>query len=178
MAGRNRFHTAATVGNLPILREATRWEANSVDANLLTPVLLAAASGQSVALTVLLKRGGDPAKTDRSGNSALHLAAAGGHRKCVECLLAAGCGVFEMNTAGRRALDVARLHRQFEVVEVLEGFEADLAGRDPGKCDEQRKRAAKQYEKLKLRYGAVISLNLGDSFRALEEHTALEEESA
>ncbi|KFB45575.1 hypothetical protein ZHAS_00013562 [Anopheles sinensis] len=178
MAGRNRFHTAAIVGNLVTLKEATRWEANSTDGNLLTPVLLAAAYGQSVSLAVLLKRGGDLTKTDRSGNSALHLAATGGHRECVECLLEAGCSVFEMNTAGRTPLDVAKLQREFEVVEVLERYEADLLARDPRKCADQRKRAAKRYEKLKQRYGAVISLNLGASFRALEEHTALEEESA
>uniref|UniRef100_A0A182SV69 ANK_REP_REGION domain-containing protein n=1 Tax=Anopheles maculatus TaxID=74869 RepID=A0A182SV69_9DIPT len=170
-----RFHRAASTGNVLLLKEATRWEVNTPDENLLTPVLLAATNGQALALSVLLKRGGDLTKTDRSGSAALHLAAAAGHRECVECLLKAGVNVFEMNTSGRTALDVAKLHREFEVVEVLEQFEADLCAKDSARVEQLRKRAAKQYEKLKQRYGTVIALNLGDSFRALEEHTALEE---
>ncbi|ETN67635.1 hypothetical protein AND_000547 [Anopheles darlingi] len=172
----NRFHAAATVGSVAILKEATRWEANAVDEQLRTPVLLAAANGRTGALEVLLKRGGDIRRTDRMGNTALHLAAIGGHRACVECLLGAGCSLFEMNTAGRTALDVAKLHQQQETVELLDRATKELSSsRTPEKVQELRKRAAKNYEKLKHRYGAVISLNLGDSFRALEEHTTLED---
>uniref|UniRef100_A0A182Q7V3 Uncharacterized protein n=1 Tax=Anopheles farauti TaxID=69004 RepID=A0A182Q7V3_9DIPT len=175
MGSTTRFHKAASAGNVLVLKESTRWQVNAPDENLLTPVLLAAVGGKTLALTVLLKRGGDLSRTDRSGNTALHLAASGGHRECVECLLKAGVSVFEMNTAGRTALDVAKLHREFEVVEQLEKFQSELCHTDPDRADQQRKRAAKRYEKLKQRFGTVIALNLGDSFRALEEHTALEE---
>uniref|UniRef100_A0A182F1X4 ANK_REP_REGION domain-containing protein n=1 Tax=Anopheles albimanus TaxID=7167 RepID=A0A182F1X4_ANOAL len=173
----NRFHAAATVGSVAILKEATRWEANSVDEQLRTPVLLAAANGRTAALELLLKRGGDIRRTDRQGNTALHLAAIGGHRTCIECLLGAGCcNLFEMNTAGRTALDEAKLHRQQETAELLERATKELcSSRTPEKLQELRSRAAKNYEKLKHRYGAVISLHLGDSFRALEEHSTLEE---
>uniref|UniRef100_A0A182W6I9 ANK_REP_REGION domain-containing protein n=1 Tax=Anopheles minimus TaxID=112268 RepID=A0A182W6I9_9DIPT len=170
-----RFHRAASTGNVLLLKEATRWDVNTPDENLLTPVLLAAANGKASALMVLLKRGGDLSKTDRSGSAALHLAAIAGHRECVECLLRAGVNVFEMNTSGRTALDVAKLHREFEVVEVLEQFQSELCTKDPARAEQLKKRAAKRYEKLKQRYGTVIALNLGDSFRALEEHTELEE---
>uniref|UniRef100_A0A182P8N1 ANK_REP_REGION domain-containing protein n=1 Tax=Anopheles epiroticus TaxID=199890 RepID=A0A182P8N1_9DIPT len=172
MGTTTRFHRAASAGNVLPLKEATRWEVNTPDENLLTPVLLAAANGKAHALSVLLKRGADLSKTDRLGCTALHLAASAGHRECVECLLRAGVNVYEMNTAGRTALDVARLARAFEVAEQLERFQAGLS---TARTEQLRKRAAKQYEKLKQRYGTVIALNLGDSFKALEEHTALEE---
>uniref|UniRef100_A0A0E4G9L1 Ankyrin_rpt-contain_dom domain-containing protein n=1 Tax=Anopheles gambiae TaxID=7165 RepID=A0A0E4G9L1_ANOGA len=175
MGTTTRFHRAASTGNVLPLKEATRWDVNAPDENLLTPVLLAAANGQTDALTVLLKRGADLSRTDRSGSTALHLAAAAGHRQCVECLLSVNVNVFELNTAGRTALDMAKLHRQVEVAERLEQYQWQLANTNPARADQLRKRAAKQYEKLKQRYGTVIALNLGESFRALEEHTALEE---
>ncbi|CAN0187179.1 unnamed protein product [Ectocarpus sp. 4 AP-2014] len=83
-------------------------------------VHLAADSGNIPALRWVISRGADPRKTTPSGDTALHLAAAEGHRQTVAFLLEeVSVGIPGVNVAGRTALDLAAQAGHDEVVRLL-----------------------------------------------------------
>ncbi|CAM9693572.1 unnamed protein product, partial [Ectocarpus fasciculatus] len=83
-------------------------------------VHLAADSGDVPALRWVISRGADPGKTTPSGDTALHFAAAEGHRQAVAFLLEeASVGVPGVNAAGQTALDLAAQAGHDEVVRLL-----------------------------------------------------------
>ncbi|CAB1109775.1 unnamed protein product [Ectocarpus sp. CCAP 1310/34] len=83
-------------------------------------VHLAADSGDVPALRWVISRGADPRKTTPSGDTALHLAAAEGHRQTVAFLLEeASVGIPGVNVAGQTALDLAAQAGHDEVVRLL-----------------------------------------------------------
>jgi cytohesin len=68
----------------------------------------------------LLEHGADPDARDRSGRTALHLAAAAGAgRRVIEQLLAHGARIDARDEAGRTPLDLARVNGQDKVIEIL-----------------------------------------------------------
>ncbi|CAM9611500.1 unnamed protein product [Ectocarpus sp. 12 AP-2014] len=83
-------------------------------------VHLAADSGDVSALRWVISRGADPRKTTPSGDTALHLAAAEGHRQAAAFLLEeASVGIPGVNAAGQTALDLAAQAGHDEVVRLL-----------------------------------------------------------
>ncbi|KAK9883454.1 hypothetical protein WA026_001632 [Henosepilachna vigintioctopunctata] len=94
----SRFHKAAKDGMLDVLKEATRRECNSRDEQRMTPTLYAAFHGHLEALRILCGRGGDPDKADLFGNTALHLAAAQGHKQIVTFLVNFGVNPFVLTS--------------------------------------------------------------------------------
>ena len=68
---------------------------NAPDANGLTPLMWAAAYGQAPTATLLLRAGADYSLKGRDGETALHLAAAGGHTEIIRILISAGASINE-----------------------------------------------------------------------------------
>ncbi|TVU06249.1 hypothetical protein EJB05_49451 [Eragrostis curvula] len=101
--GRNALHLAAARAHLAVCRflvEESGLDVNSASAEAgESPVLLAAAGGDSGVLEYLVGRGGDPKMADARGSTPLHDAAERGHCETVRLLLAMGV---EVDALGQR----------------------------------------------------------------------------
>ncbi|KAM6423925.1 ankyrin repeat and SAM domain-containing protein 4B [Liasis olivaceus] len=115
-----RFHQAAADGNLELLKEGTRKDLNTADADGATPTLLVAYHGNVEALEIVCRRGGDPNKCDIWGNTPLHHAASNGHTACVSFLINFGANIFALDNDMRSPLDAAASRSQYECVQMLD----------------------------------------------------------
>ncbi|KAK9393166.1 ankyrin repeat and SAM domain-containing protein 4B [Crotalus adamanteus] len=115
-----RFHRAAADGNLELLKEATRKDLNTADADGMTPTLLVAYHGNVEALEIVCRRGGDPNVCDIWGNTPLHHAASNGHTPCVSFLINFGANIFALDNDMRSPLDAAAGRSQYQCVQILD----------------------------------------------------------
>ena len=84
-----------------------------------TALMIAAFSGQVIAVRRLLAAKADITKKNIQGRTALHLAASKGHDLNVEALLASGAAVDELDKKGMTAAMLARRRGHFEVEQRL-----------------------------------------------------------
>lgn len=143
----DRIHRAAKDGLLDVLKEVTRSEANSKDADGMTPVLWAAFEGRLEALKLLVGRGGDPDKSDQFGNTALHLAAAKGHMSCVDFLVQFGVNLYALDIDNHSAQDLAAINNRDNILRYLDAAAANLEAVDKRKVRELKEQAKKKSEK-------------------------------
>ena len=73
----------------------------------LAPLHLAAESGNTPVLELLLSKGGDLDAKSKSGQTALHLAAKGGHEECVKILIRNAADPLVRDAEGKTARDVS-----------------------------------------------------------------------
>jgi ankyrin repeat protein len=158
----------------------------------MTPMMLAAAFGDSNAIKALLKQGAQVEARDMDGWTALHYATAGGdgplsgksmsHREALETLLDAGANINARTTKGDVALTLAARKGQVEWVRVLIDRGADVNAKDSvgstalidaaqfGHSDEE----ATEVVRMLLSAGADVSVKDGLGQTALqvakEEH--------
>ena len=78
-----------------------------------TPLLHGVLSNNAEIVRLLLMSGANPYIADSQGNSALHLAAAGGNTETVRLLLTAGIFVDARNLAGQSAYDLSFKNQQY-----------------------------------------------------------------
>ncbi|XP_061400733.1 pre-mRNA splicing regulator USH1G [Musca vetustissima] len=142
-----RFHKAAKDGLLDVLKEATRKDANSKDDDSMTPVLWAAFEGHLEALRLLCGRGGDPDKCDQFGNTALHLAAAKGHLRCVDFLVKFGVNIYALDIDKHSAKDLAAINNRDEILRYLDAATANFEANDRKKSKAMKDVAEKNCEK-------------------------------
>ncbi|XP_055608989.1 pre-mRNA splicing regulator USH1G [Uranotaenia lowii] len=143
----DRIHRAAKDGLLDVLKEATRAEANSKDADGMTPVLWAAFEGRLEALKLLVGRGGDPDKSDQFGNTALHLASAKGHMQCVDFLVQFGVNLYAMDIDNHTAQDLAAINNRDNILRYLDAAAGNLEAVDKKKVKDLKDQAKKKSEK-------------------------------
>ncbi|XP_073848269.1 SAM_USH1G_HARP domain-containing protein Sans isoform X2 [Musca autumnalis] len=142
-----RFHKAAKDGLLDVLKEATRKDANSKDDDSMTPVLWSAFEGHLEALRLLCGRGGDPDKCDQFGNTALHLAAAKGHLRCVDFLVKFGVNIYALDIDKHSAKDLAAINNRDEILRYLDAATANFEATDRKKAKAMKELAEKNCEK-------------------------------
>ncbi|XP_065082289.1 pre-mRNA splicing regulator USH1G [Ochlerotatus camptorhynchus] len=150
----DRIHRAAKDGLLDVLKEATRAEANSKDADGMTPVLWAAFEGRLEALKLLVGRGGDPDKSDQFGNTALHLASAKGHMPCVDFLVQFGVNLYALDIDNHSAQDLAAINNRDNILRYLDAAAANLEAVDKKKVRDLKERAKKKSAKRAQEYAA------------------------
>lgn len=73
---------------------------------------------------------GDPDKADHFGNTALHLAAAHGHKECVTFLINCGANVFAMDVNGHTAQQLAAINERDDILLYLDQATAKLENND------------------------------------------------
>lgn len=148
----DRIHRAAKDGLLDVLKEATRAESNSKDADGMTPVLWAAFEGRLEALKLLVGRGGDPDKSDQFGNTALHLASAKGHMQCVDFLVQFGVNLYALDIDNHSAQDLAAINNRDNILRYLDAAAANLEAVDKKKVRDLKERAKKKSAKRAQEY--------------------------
>uniref|UniRef100_A0A8C5RQF4 Ankyrin repeat and sterile alpha motif domain containing 4B n=1 Tax=Laticauda laticaudata TaxID=8630 RepID=A0A8C5RQF4_LATLA len=126
-----RFHRAAADGNLELLKEATRKDLNTADADGMTPTLLVACHGNVEALEIACRRGGDPNVCDIWGNTPLHHAASNGHTPCVSFLINFGANIFALDNDMRSPLDAAASRSQYPCVQILDKAATEQNAKSP-----------------------------------------------
>lgn len=90
---------------------------------------------------------GDPDKADLFGNTALHLAAAQGHKNVVTFLVNFGCNIFAMDIDGRTAQELAGMNSRDEILRYLDGVQAKMEAGDKKKVKTLKEKAKKDTEK-------------------------------
>ncbi|XP_046809342.1 Usher syndrome type-1G protein homolog [Lucilia cuprina] len=143
----DRFHKAAKDGLLDVLKEATRKDANSKDDDSMTPVLWASFEGHLEALRLLCGRGGDPDKCDQFGNTALHLASAKGHLRCVDFLVKFGVNIYALDIDKHSAKDLAAINNRDDILRYLDAATANFEANDRKKAKAMKEVAEKNCEK-------------------------------
>lgn len=73
---------------------------------------------------------GEPDKADYFGNTALHLAAARGHKECVTFLVNFGANVFTMDVDGHTAQELAAINGREDILRYLDQATAKLENND------------------------------------------------
>ncbi|XP_046750497.1 Usher syndrome type-1G protein homolog [Diprion similis] len=147
-----RFHKAARDGALEILKEATRRDCNARDDGGMTPTLWAAFEGNIDALRLLAARGGDPDKADYFGNTALHLAAARGHRFCVNFLVKFGCNIWALDIDRHSARELAAINGRDDILQFLDLAQTEQELNNRKKTKMLKERAEKEAEKRLKEY--------------------------
>ncbi|MCX6930547.1 MAG: ankyrin repeat domain-containing protein, partial [Verrucomicrobia bacterium] len=132
LAGTNAIHSAASGSNVVAVRrllEANPRLVNQRDANGTTPLLIAAAFGQTEVVRLLLSRGAVVSATNAAGFTALLQAAAQDHPATVRVLLEAGADPNQPGPGGATALFTAALVGSTEATRILlaAGAKPDLA---------------------------------------------------
>ncbi|XP_066465518.1 ankyrin repeat and SAM domain-containing protein 4B [Tiliqua scincoides] len=143
----SRYHQAAVDSNLELLKEATRKDLNTLDADGMTPTLQAAYHGNLEALEVICRRGGDPDKCDIWGNTPLHHAASNGHLHCVTFLINFGANIFALDNDLRSPLDAAASRYQYECVRVLDNAATEQSTKNPRRASRLKAQAQRDIEK-------------------------------
>ncbi|KAL3274448.1 hypothetical protein HHI36_015836 [Cryptolaemus montrouzieri] len=148
----DRFHKAAKEGLIEVLREANKRDCNSRDEQRMTPTLYAAFYGNLEALRCLCGRGGNPDKADLFGNTALHLAAAQGHKHIVTFLVNFGANIYCTDIDGRTAQELAGLNNRDEILRFLDGVSAKLEAGERKKAKAMMEKAKAESEKRIKKY--------------------------
>lgn len=143
----DRFHKAAKDGLIDVLKETTRRDCNGRDEQGMTPTLYAAFYGHLEALRLLCGRGGDPDKADYFGNTALHLAAAQGHKAVVTFLINFGANIYSMDIDEHTAQELAGINNREEILRYLDSVTAKLEAGDKKKAKNLKEKAKKDAEK-------------------------------
>ncbi|KRT86887.1 Ankyrin repeat-containing protein, partial [Oryctes borbonicus] len=138
---------AAKDGMLEILKEATRKDCNSKDEQGMTPTLYAAFYGNVDALRLLCGRGGDPDKADFFGNTALHLAAAQGHKNIVTFLVNFGANIYAMDIDERTPKELAGINDREDIMKYLDSVSARVETQEKKKAKNMKEKAKKDAEK-------------------------------
>ena len=99
---------------------AAKANVNAVDANLTSPVHLAAERGHLRCLAALLAAGAKPGTADGAGMTPLHFAALNGHAEAATALLKAGAEVLPRDKRGWSPLIHAANWANWDVYDVLE----------------------------------------------------------
>lgn len=73
---------------------------------------------------------GDPDKADYFGNTALHLAAARGHKECVTFLVNFGANLYVMDMEGHTAQDLAAMNGRDDILRYLDAAIGKLENND------------------------------------------------
>ncbi|GBP09909.1 Usher syndrome type-1G protein homolog [Eumeta japonica] len=142
----DRYHKAAKGWPVRCLKEATRKDANSKDDDSMTPVLWAAFEDME-ALRLLCGRGGDPDKYDQFGNTALHLASAKGHLRCVDFLVKFGVNIYALDIDKHSAKDLAAINNRDDILRYLDAATADFETNERKKAKVMKEAAEKNCEK-------------------------------
>ncbi|UCC44420.1 MAG: ankyrin repeat domain-containing protein [Candidatus Zixiibacteriota bacterium] len=124
------LHQAAADNDLRVLRELLDREPdiiNSLDSNHMTPVNLAAQSGNGKAVKLLIQLGADLTIGDADNSSPIHLAALGGHNDIIKVLLEAGVDIDVRDNNGSTALIHAIASRNYETAISLIDLGADVS---------------------------------------------------
>lgn len=79
---------------------------------------------------ITLHSRGEPDKADYFGNTALHLAAARGHKECVTFLINFGANVFAMDVDGHTAQELAAINGREDILRYLDQATAKLENND------------------------------------------------
>lgn len=69
---------------------------------------------------------GDPDKSDKYGNTGLHLAAAKGHIQCVDFLTKFGVNPFALDIDRHTAKDLAAINNRDDILRYLDASTANL----------------------------------------------------
>ncbi|XP_074036043.1 SAM_USH1G_HARP domain-containing protein Sans [Leptinotarsa decemlineata] len=148
-----RYHKAAKDGILEVLKETTKRDCNTRDEQGMTPTLYAAFYGNLDALRLLCGRGGNPDKSDIFGNTALHLAAAQGHKHIVTFLVNFGANIYATDVDDRTPQELAGINNRDDILRYIDGVHAKLEATDKKKAkalqDKAKKDAKKKMEKFK-----------------------------
>lgn len=115
------LHEAVTYGSHAVLTELILLGAKieSRQRTGLTPLMLAAETGELRASSILLDAGANAAVTDSSSNTLLHLAARGNNLQLLQLLLLHNIKLNRENDEGATALDLAMRKRNGEFAEAL-----------------------------------------------------------
>lgn len=89
------------------------------DAVAQTPLMIAAANDNVIAIKTLVSLGAHLDLSAEDGNTALHFAAANGSADAVSVLLSCGASAKELNLSRKTALQVATAMKQSSVVKLL-----------------------------------------------------------
>ncbi len=95
-----------------------------------TPLMRAAAAGDTAMIKAILGKGANPNDTNEAGETALMFAAERGHFAGVQALLAAGSAVDARSTTGETALMYAARRGHMSVVQSLVAAGADVNARE------------------------------------------------
>lgn len=90
---------------------------------------------------------GDPDKADNFGNTALHLAAAQGHKTVVTFLVNFGVNIYAMDIDERTPQELAGINNREEILRYLDGVAAKLEATDKKKAKLMKEKAKKNAEK-------------------------------
>ncbi|XP_018326475.1 Usher syndrome type-1G protein homolog [Agrilus planipennis] len=142
-----RFHKAAKDGHIDVLKETTKRDCNGRDEQGMTPTLYAAFFGHLEALRLLCGRGGDPDKSDNFGNTALHLAAAQGHKSVVTFLVNFGANIYALDIDEHTPQELAGINNRNDIMRFLDGVSAKLETTDKKKAKALKEKAKKDAEK-------------------------------
>ncbi|XP_049775798.1 ankyrin repeat and SAM domain-containing protein 4B [Schistocerca cancellata] len=148
----DRFHKAARDGNLDILKEATSTQCNARDEDGMTPTLWAAFEGHLNALSLLVGRGGDVDRCDNFGNTALHFAAARGHKACVTFLINWGANLWAMDIDFHTPMELAAMNNRDDIVRLLDSATAKEEESNTKLVETKKKKAQKAADKLARSY--------------------------
>ncbi|XP_032086163.1 ankyrin repeat and SAM domain-containing protein 4B [Thamnophis elegans] len=143
----SRFHRAAADSNLQLLKEATRKDLNTADADGMTPTLLVAYHGNVEALEIVCRRGGDPNVCDIWGNTPLHHAASNGHTPCVSFLVNFGANVFALDNDMRSPLDAAASRSQYQCVQILDKAATEQSIKNPKRVARLKAQAQREVQR-------------------------------
>lgn len=115
------FRYAALHGRAKVVRQFIDLGAdpNGTENDGVSPLMLAAESGDMETLRVLLAAGADVQAADATGETALMVATAAGHLGAVEVLVEAGASCQAVDRAGECAADIARRGGHPELLPVL-----------------------------------------------------------
>lgn len=143
-----RYHRAAVDGFVDMLCDARKRQTNEANDVGLTPVHLAALSGQLEALRILVGRGGKPEKCSAlDGSTALHLAACRNHLNCVSFLVNFGVNVWLLDDNLHTAKDVATMHNAAEVLDFLDAVIARQSAVNTKAVQKAKQKASQLLEK-------------------------------
>lgn len=73
---------------------------------------------------------GEPDKADYFGNTALHLAAARGHKECVTFLVNFGANLYAMDVDGHTSQDLAAINGRDDILRFLDAATGKLENND------------------------------------------------
>jgi ankyrin repeat protein len=129
LAWSSEIHKAAEAGNLPELMTLLAASPQAIeerDENGLTPLLMAAKSGQREIVQFLAEKGADLKAVNARGNTALHLAAWSGYVDLVDYFLTKGIDINARSLTGWTPLLHAISMEHADVVKLLLAKGADI----------------------------------------------------